>query len=120
MTFPTKIRTTVASLAFAAFTLTATASFAEEPKVAQTAAEHEAMAKQYKDQAAAYQKLADDHKVMAAAYGKPAPGAKGKDNWSPKMVKHCEQISKDASKLAADAEKAADFHMLRSKEVQGK
>ena len=36
------------------------------------------------------------------------------------MEKHCLAIAADADKMAADAEKAAEFHTLRAKEVQGK
>ena len=122
MTFRTKIRTIVASLAFAAFALTASASFAEDAKVPTTTAEHEAIAKQYKDQAAQYKKIADDHRAMAAAYAKANPDSKGgvKNSWNEKMQKHCKALAADADKMAADAEKAADFHTLRGKELQGK
>jgi hypothetical protein len=122
MTFLTKTRHLVASFAFAAFALTATASFADEAKVPQTTAEHEALAKQYKDQAAQYKKIAEDHKAMAAAYAKANPDSKGgvKNPWNQKMQKHCAALAKDAEKLATDAEKAADFHTMRGKELQGK
>ena len=120
----TKIRVVLASLAFAAFAFTATAALADEVKVPTTAAEHEALAKQYKDQAAQYNKVAADHKAMAEAYKKGAamPEVKGggKNPWVTKMEKHCETLAKDAEKLAADAEKAADFHTQRAKELQGK
>ena len=118
----TKIRTIIASLAFAGFVLTATAAFADEAKVPTTAAEHEALAKQYKDQAAQYKKVADEHKAMAAAYAKAHPDAKGgaKNPFNEKMQKHCKALAADADKLAADAEKAADFHTMRAKELQGK
>ena len=118
----TKIRTLFATIAFAAFALTATAAYAEEAKVPTTAAEHEALAKQYKDQAAQYKKIADEHRSMVAEYGKSHPDAKGgaKNPWNQKMQKHCEMLAKDADKLATDAEKAADYHELRGKEVQGK
>jgi hypothetical protein len=85
-------------------------------------AEHEALAKQYKDQSAQYKKVADDHRAMAASYAAvhqpsngPTPNAGAE-----KMKKHCELIAKDADKLAADTEKAADFHTQRAKELQGK
>jgi hypothetical protein len=122
MIFRAKIRTAVASLAFAAFALTATASFADEAKVPTTTAEHEALAKQYKDQAAQYKKTADEHRAMAAAYAKANPDSKGgvKNSWNEKMQKHCKALAADADKMAADAEKAADFHTLRGKELQGK
>jgi hypothetical protein len=122
MMFSTKIQTMFASLAFAAFALTATASFADEAKVPTTVAEHEAMAKQYKEEATQFKKVADDHRAMAAAYAAahqptngPTPNA-----GAVKMKKHCEAIAKDADKLSSDAEKAADYHTLRAKELQGK
>ena len=65
--------TIIAALAFAAFTASAAAAMADDVKLPQTAAEHEAMAKQYKDQAAQYKKVADDHKAMAEAYKKTSP-----------------------------------------------
>jgi hypothetical protein len=118
----TKIRTILASLVLAAFAFTANAAFAEDMKVPTTAAEHEALAKQYKDQAAQYKKVAEDHKAMAAAYAKAHPDSKGgvKNPFNEKMQKHCKALSADADKLAADAEKAADFHTMRAKELQGK
>jgi hypothetical protein len=36
------------------------------------------------------------------------------------MEKHCTMLAKDADKLAADAQKATDFHTLRTKELEGK
>lgn len=122
MKLATKTRPILASLAFVAFALTATHSFADEAKVPTTTAEHEALAKQYKEQAAQYKKTADEHREMAAVYAKAHPDAKGgmKNSWNEKMKKHCEALAKDADKLAADAEKAADFHTLRAKELTGK
>lgn len=122
MMLATKIRTIVASLAFAAFALTATASFADEAKIPQTTAEHDALAKEYKDQAVQFKKVADDHRAMAAAYAESHPDSKGavKNPWNAKMQKHCAALAKDADKLASDAEKAADYHTARGKELQGK
>ena len=120
----TPARTIIAALAFAAFTVSAAAALADDVKLPQTAAEHEAMAKQYTDQAAQYKKVADDHKAMAEAYKKSVamPEIKGgkKNPWVTKMEKHCEMLAKDAEKLAADATKAADYHTMRAKELQGK
>ena len=109
MKLANKIRTILATFAFAAFALTATASYADEAKVPTTTAEHDALAKQYKEQATQYKKVADEHRAMAAAYAKAHPDAKGgaKNPWN-------------ANKLAADSEKAADFHLARGKELQGK
>jgi hypothetical protein len=122
MTLATKIRPFIASLAFAALALTATASFAEDVKVPTTVAEHEALAKKYSAAAAQFKKVADDHRAMAAAYAaahQPTNGPKANEG-ADKMKKHCELLAKDADKLAADNEKAADYHMLRAKELQGK
>ena len=115
-------RTIIAVLAFAAFTASTAVALAEDVKLPQTPAEHEAMAKQYKDQAAQYKKVAEEHRAMAATYAKAHPDSKGgvKNPWNAQMKKHCEALSKDADKLAVDAEKAADFHTARGKELQGK
>jgi hypothetical protein len=117
-----KIRTILAAFVFAAFSVSATASYADDAKVPTTTAEHEALAKQYTDQAAAYKKVADEHRAMAAAYAKSHPDTKGglKNPWNQKMQKHCEALAKDADKLAADSTKAAEFHTMRAKELQGK
>jgi hypothetical protein len=120
----TKIRNLLALTVFAAFAFTATASFAQEAKVPETAADHQAMAKQYTDQAAQFKKVADDHRAMAEAYKKsfaaPASKAGQKNPWVAKMEKHCGMLAKDADKLAADATKAAEYHTLRAKELEGK
>jgi hypothetical protein len=122
MKLVTTTRTILASLAFAAFALTATHSYADEGKVPTTTAEHETLAKQYKDEAALYKKTADEHRAMSATYAKAHQDSKGgmKNPWNEKMKKHCDALAKDADKLAADAEKAADFHSLRAKELAGK
>ena len=116
-----RIRRILAALAFATFAVSATAAFADDVKVPETAADHEALAKQYKDQAAQYRKVAAEHQAMAAAYAKSHPDPKaGKNPWNEKMQKHCTTLAKDADKLAADADKAADYHTMRAKELQGK
>jgi hypothetical protein len=122
MKLATKTSKIVASLAFAAFALTATAAFAEEAALPTTSAAHETLAKQYQEQAAQFKKVADEHRAMAAAYAKANPDSKGgvKNSWNQKMQKHCAALAKDADKLSADAEKAADYHTLRGKELQGK
>jgi hypothetical protein len=121
----TSLRTILAVLAFATFGVSATTAFADEVKVPQTTAEHEELAKSYRDQAAQYKKVADDHRAMAEAYKKTIgmpPVSKGgvRNPWLEKMQKHCAMLAKDADKLAADAEKAAEYHTLRGKELQGK
>ena len=51
-------------------TLSASAALADDIDIPQTTAEHEALAKQYRDQAAQYKNVADDHRAMTAAYKK--------------------------------------------------
>ena len=120
----TSLRTIVALFAFATLAVSATAALADGMKVPETAAEHEAMAKSYKDQAAQYKKVGDDHRAMAEAYKKsvamPVDKTGKKNPWLVKMEKHCAMLAKDADKLAADATKAAEYHTLRAKELQGK
>jgi hypothetical protein len=122
--FDTMIRKTVLTAVFAAFALTAPASFAQDAKVPETAADHEAMAKSYRDKAATFRKEEESHKQMAEAYKKtfvqPVDKTGKKNPWVAKMEKHCLMIAKDAEKLAADADKAAEFHELRAKDLQGK
>ncbi len=123
--FTTKIRTMLTALTFAAFALTAGTSFAgaeEEAKIPQTVADHEALATQYKDQETQYRKVAQDHKQMAEAYAKAHPDHKGgmQNPWNAKMQKHCKKLASDATTLATDSEKAASYHTLRAKELQGK
>jgi hypothetical protein len=125
MKLATKTHTILASLAFAAFALTASASFAgvaTAAKVPTTAAEHEARAKQYRDQAAQYKTIAAEHRAMAAEYAtthQPTNGPTPNPS-NTKMQKHCEAIAKDADKMAADSEQAANYHTMRAKELQGK
>lgn len=95
------------------------------PKVPTTVEEHVALAKQYQDKAATYRAEAKEHRDMAAAYKKSTlnshAAAHGqKDPKIEKAVKHCETIATAAEKLATENEKAADYHNLRAKELQGK
>jgi hypothetical protein len=94
-----------------------------EPPRPDTVADHMAQAQSYKQKASAYRKEAAEHRAMAEEYRKSVPGpTKGgiENPWAKKMEAHCYAIVADAEKLAADADKAADFHTLRAKELQGK
>ena len=120
-----RIRIAVAAAVFATFAFAAGASAADAPKVPTTVAEHEALAKQYKDIVAQNKKIADEHRAMADAAKKSTlnshAAAHGqKDPNTEKMVKHCTAIVTAADKLAAEAQKSADYHELRAKELQGK
>lgn len=97
-------------------------TYADDVKVPVTAEDHAALAKMYQDKAAEYRKEAQHHQEMFEAYKKsvasspksPAPAS------VKKMQQHCQTLAKDAEKLAADTEKAAEFHTLRARELQGK
>jgi len=84
-----------------------------------TASEHEALAKKYTIEAAQYRQTAAEHKQMAAEYKKAVPDPKSgpKNSWYKKMAKHCEALSKDWEKLAADAAKAAEYHTFYAREL---
>jgi len=114
-------------LAFAICTAS-TAAFAvpvfAAPKVPATPEDHFALAKQYQEKAAVYRKEAADHREMAETYRKStinAHEAHGQKNPSvAKMEKHCKAIATKADALATENDKAADYHTLRGKELQGK
>jgi hypothetical protein len=92
-------------------------------KVPVTAADHLALANSYQDKAAEYRKVVAEHKEMADAYKKSVPKTQkvaGENPWAKKMEEHCRAIAADAEKLAVDAEKAAEYHTFRAKELQGK
>jgi hypothetical protein len=95
------------------------------PKVPATVEDHLALAKQYQRKAATYRAEAKEHREMAAAYKKSALTSHAvahgqKDPKVEKAVKHCDTIASTAEKLATENEKAADYHNLRAKELQGK
>ena len=100
----------------------ASVAAAEDVKVPVTVADHTALAKQYAEKAAAYKAEADSHRKMAEAYKKSvATTPKAPPNpFVAKMERHCQALAKDADKLAADSQKAADYHALRAKELEGK
>lgn len=116
------VRNTLAALALSL--ALGPAARAADVTLPKTAADHEALAKQYDEKAAQYRKEAADHRDMAAAArkyeeemrGHPTPESKA----AATMAKHCGAIMKDADKLAADAESTAKFHRMRAKELEGK
>jgi hypothetical protein len=96
-----------------------------EPKIPSTPEEHFALAKEYTQKAETYRKEAAEHRKMAAAYHNSPANApmKARGDKNPaveKMEKHCNAIITAAEKLATENEKAADYHSLRGKELQGK
>ena len=121
------LRTMFARAAFIAVTLAVAPSFAQEANVPQgqetnvpqPVAEHEARAQVYTNRAAQYRQEAEEHKQLAREYANK-PTGRGKNPWSVKMEKHCLTIARDFEKLATDEQKAADYHLMRAKEMQGK
>lgn len=111
-----------ATLAASFSLVTPTSTHAQDAKVPVTAEDHLALSKSYAEKAAAYRAEAEYHRKMAEAYKKSvATSPKAPPNpWVVKMEKHCQAIARDAEKLASDAQKAADYHTLRAKELQGK
>ena len=106
-----------------ALTLAVSVCAVAQPKAPESAADHLALAKSYQEKATAYRKEAAEHKAMAEAYKKsvpPPPKSGGENPFAKKMEAHCRAIAADAEKLAADDEKAAEYHTLRAKELQGK
>lgn len=95
---------------------------APQAKVPTTVDDHLALAKTYQEKAATYRNEARYHRDMLEEYKKTVATsvkAPGPNPWVVKMQKHCQMLAKDADKLAADAEKAAEYHALRAKELQG-
>ncbi|HEY0709809.1 MAG TPA: hypothetical protein VGG33_23550 [Polyangia bacterium] len=119
--FQNSVRTLVASFVLGTMLVSGTV-LADDVKVPETAADHEALAKTYREKAEGYRKDAEWHKAMAAAYAKAHPDTKGgaKNPFNTKMQKHCNQLAAASEKLAKESEKAGEFHSLRAKESQGK
>jgi hypothetical protein len=126
---PTIARRIVLALALGTFGTVAFAAPKEPapanaPKIPATAEDHFALAKQYTEKAATYRKEAQDHRDMAAAARDSSLNAHKahgqKDPSVAKMEKHCAALAAAADKLATENEKAAEFHTLRAKELQGK
>ena len=96
-----------------------------EAKAPATTEEHFALAKKYQDQADGARKQATEHREMAEAAKNKASAAGNekrgqKDPYVQKMEKHCASLVQAADKLADENQKAADFHTMRGKELQGK
>jgi hypothetical protein len=115
----------VVSLMVLAIVVLGSATARAESKVPETAAEHLALAKHYQEKATEYRAEAQTHKDMAAAYKKAALSSHavaqgGSDPKLTKAIAHCNAIAATAEKLASENQKAADYHTLRAKEMEGK
>ena len=98
------------------------ALFAAEVKIPETASDHLAMAQSYREKVKTYLQEVDTHQQMLEAYKKRVmvnPKAPMENPWLKKMRKHCQGYITDARRLAAEAQKFADYHELRGKELQG-
>ena len=93
------------------------------PKVPQTVEDHLALVERYKRKAAEYRKEASEHRTMLDVYRRDAsifPNKSGREYpWFAKLRRHCEDYISRADALAAEAERFAEFHRMRAKELQG-
>ncbi len=93
-------------------------------KVAVTEQDHLDKAAEYRKKAAAYHAEADMHRKMILDLKKKLPLDTRPGNYeSPevqKMRAHCDAYIKDAERLAATAEKFAEYHEMRAAELKGK
>jgi hypothetical protein len=111
-------------IAVATFLIGSVAVANAAPKVPTTVADHLALAKQYREKAGAAKKEAAEHREMADNARRSSPNAhKEQGQGDPvvkRMEKHCAAIAAKADALATEQDKAADYHELRAKELQGK
>jgi hypothetical protein len=93
-------------------------------KIPSTPEEHFTLAKKYQGQADAARRQAVEHREMAEAARQSAVNVHAKqgqkDPQVARMEKHCAALVQAADRLAQENQKAADFHVLRGKELQGK
>lgn len=78
------------------------------------AAEYEGKAKEYRQEVALHRKMLDDElKAAPPLKVSPEPAS------VVKMRKHCEDYIQKAQALAQEADRFAEFHRMRGKEMQG-
>ena len=111
----------LAAVLAAAFTLQNPAR-ADEPRPPQTVEEHMTLSRQYEEKAATQRKEAAFHRKMADDYQKrhANPKLTSPPGHVTKMLKHCDAIARAAEALAGEYERAAEYHKLRARELQGK
>ena len=92
-------------------------------KVPQTVEDHLALVERYRCKAAEHHKEADEHRKMLAGYRSDMatiPNKMGREfPWFTKLREHCEGYIRRADALASEAERFAEFHRMRAKELQG-
>lgn len=105
------------------FLQTSNLCITQEKTTPETAEEHLAKAESYKKQAAEYRAVAEEHRQMKKDYAKKIyqhPKDRIENPWLKKMRIHCDKFIVDAEALASEANKMAEYHTLRAKELQGK
>lgn len=92
-------------------------------KVPRTPEEHLALADRYTRKAVEYRAEAKEHRQMLVDYQQETsmpPNKSGRElPWVAKMRNHCEGYVNKAEELAGEAERFAEFHRMRAKELQG-
>jgi hypothetical protein len=88
-----------------------------------TAADHQLAAKAYRDRAEAFRQDAKENRQRAQVYlrkeNKPAQLTGQDEPQAAKIVNCLKSMASLADQMASEAEKAADYHTLRAKELQG-
>ena len=119
--FASKLRRAFAPAAFVIVALTAAPSFAEEIKLPQTAAEQKRGPRSIRKRRSSIERTPPSTSKWLPSTPAQRPEMKGSPKRPDvmKMSKHCDALAKDYEKLATDADKAADYQMMRAKEMQG-
>lgn len=78
-------------------------------ETANTAKDHEAVAKRFDDQAAQFEKQAAEHEKLAAHYRKAPTNPKWNNN-STALATHCDHLATSLKASAADARDMAQLH----------
>ncbi len=88
-----------------------------------TVEEHLALVERYRSKAAEYRNEADEHRKMLAGYRRDAaifPNKSGREfPWFTRLRQRCEGYIQRADALAHEAERFAEFHRMRARELQG-
>lgn len=96
-----------------------------ELSVPETPQAHLSRAATYEKRAADYREEAAAHRSMFADYKKKhsSPSVESKTgremSWVTKMRAHCEEYARQAEKMAAEADRFAEFHRMRAAEMKG-
>lgn len=80
----------------------------QQVEVAQSMADHEAVAQGFEAEAARFVKQAAEYERLAKHYRSPSAGLKKED--AADLASHCDRIAKDLRESAADARAMASLH----------